>query len=397
MTDILDRQSVDSTVLMPSRASENYLERPSEPERFNTIVIGGGQAGLAVGYYLAKHDVDFVILDANRCTGDSWRQRWDTLRTFTPARYDSLPGMPFPAPSHSFPTKDQVADYLENYAATFQLPVRHDLHVDRLSSLGDRFLVAAGDRRFEAAQVVVATGPYHAPRIPDFAADLDPSIRQLHSSEFTELSQLQEGAVLVVGASNSGAEIAYNVAREHKTWLSGRDTGQMPFHIDGRFAQMIDYVIWFAVNHMVKIQTPLGRKARSVMLEHGGPLERIRRDDLAAAGVERVFARTVGVRDGKPLLADGQVLDVANVIWSTGFQPDYSWIDLPVIGEDGWPLHERGVVPAVPDLYFVGLPFLYAGSSSLIGGVGRDARYVAEAVAARSRAAKPAVPPARRG
>jgi putative flavoprotein involved in K+ transport len=354
------------------------------PERYNTVVIGGGQAGLATGYHLARRNIDFVILDANGRVGDSWRKRWDSLRVFTPARYDGLPGMPFPAPAHSFPTKDEIADYLETYAHEMKLPVQNGVSVERVSRAGDGYVVTAGERCFEAAQVVIAAGAYHHPRVPEFAIELGPDIRQLHSSEHRNPSQLQPGAVLVVGASNSGAEIARDVAKSHQTWLSGRDTGKLPFDIEGFPARVLDRVIWFVFNHVLTVRTPMGRKARPYMRNHGGPLERVKPKDLQAAGVERVFARTTGVRDGLPTLDDGTVLNVANVIWCTGFRHEYDWIDPPLATEDGWPVQNRGVVPDMPGLYFVGLPFQYSFASPLIGAVGRDAAYVADRVADRT-------------
>lgn len=215
MTTTLSRQPVDRT--QDTRDGRG-------PERFDVVVISGGQAGLAVGHHLARHALRFVILDASDRVGDSWRKRWDTLRVFTPARYDGLPGMPFPAPPHSFPTKDEVADFLEAYALRMDLPVRNGVNVELVSRIGAGYIVSAGAERFEAAQVVIATGAYHHPRVPDFATGLDPRIRQLHACEFRNPSQLREGAVLVVGASNSGAEIAHSVAGTHQTWLSGRSS-----------------------------------------------------------------------------------------------------------------------------------------------------------------------------
>lgn len=350
-------------------------------ERFDVVVIGGGQAGLATGYFLLQHKIEFVILDAAARVGDAWRRRWDSLRVFTPARYDGLPGLPFPAPGHMHPSKDQIADYLEMYATRMRLPVRSGVHVDRVSREGDQFVVVAGDRRYEAAQVVVAAGAYHHPKVPDFASQLDPAIRQLHSQVFRNPSQLQPGAVLVVGAANSGAEIAYDAAASHETWLAGRDTGKVPFDINGYAERVAVRAVWFVLNHVLTVATPVGRKARPTVRLHGGPLERVRPADLAEAGVNRVYARVTGVRNGLPLLDDGRVLDVTNVVWCTGFRPDYSWIDLPVVGDDGWPLEERGVVRGTPGLYFVGLPFMYSFTSPLIGGVGRDAEHVVRNVA----------------
>lgn len=347
-------------------------------ERFEVLVIGGGQAGLATGYHLARRGLSFVILDANDRIGDSWRKRWDSLRLFTPARYDSLLGMAFPAPDHSYPTKEETGAYLERYASELDLPVRTGVRVDRLSKDGDRFVVTAGDMRLEAGNVVVATGAYHTPRIPPFAPDLDPAILQMHSNQYRNPSQLREGGVLVVGAGNSGAEIAMELSRHHQTWLSGRDTGQEPTRAGSLPDKLLTPLIWFVASRVVDVRNPIGRKVRDRFLDppRGIPLGRVRRKDILAAGIERV-PRTTEVRDGRPVLDDGRVLDVSNVIWCTGFVPDFSWIDLPIFEENGYPAHNRGVVESQPGLYFMGLLFLSTLSSALVGGVRRDAEHIA--------------------
>jgi len=366
----------------------------SGSEQFETVIIGGGQAGLSVGYHLARRGRRFVILDANQRIGDAWRQRWDSLRLFTPARYDGLPGWPFPAPAWSFPTKDEVADYLEAYAARFDLPVRTGVRVDGLSRQGDRYVVAAGDRRFEADHVVVASGAYQRPRVPAFASELDPSIVQLHSSQYRDPSQLQEGGVLVVGAANSGAEIALEVSRTHRTWLSGRHPGQEPFRPGSRWFRLLVPVVWFMASHVLTVKTPPGRAVRQrfhiggAHHSRGLPLGRVRPKDISAAGIERV-PRMAGARGGLPVLDDGRDLEVANVIWCTGFVPDFAWIGLPVFADDGGPVHDRGIVGSEPGLYFVGLVFLYALASSLVGGVGRDAERIAEHIASRAPDGRP--------
>ena len=349
-----------------------------EPEHLETVIIGGGQAGLAVGYHLARRGQPFLILDANRRVGDAWRKRWDSLRVFTPARYDRLAGIPFPAPPHSFPTKDQVADYLEAYAARFQLPVRNGVRVDRLTKADGRFLVTAGDQSWEADNAVVAMASFQVPRVPAFATDLGPDIVQLHSAGYRNPSQLQEGGVLVVGAGNSGAEIALEVASRHPTWLAGKESGHVPFRIESAAARRVLLPLMFRVigHRVLTVDTPIGRRLRPRLLAHGAPLVRVKPKDLTAAGVRRV-PRVVGTRDGRPLLADQQVLEVANVIWCTGFAPDFSWIDLPVFGDDPRePRHHRGVVATQPGLYFVGLSFLYAMSSGFLPGVDRDAEHI---------------------
>ncbi len=194
----------------------------------DTVVIGGGQAGLAIAYHLAQQHRDFVILDAHERIGDAWRLRWDSLRLFTPAKYDGLPGMPFPGDRLGFPTKDEQADYLEAYAEHFGLPVRTGVHVDRVSRVGDRFAVEAGARRWEAENVVLATGGHQVPRVPEFAGRLGASVLQVHSSDYRNPAQLRPGPVLVVGMGNSGAEIALDVSATHATTIAGTPAGELP-------------------------------------------------------------------------------------------------------------------------------------------------------------------------
>jgi putative flavoprotein involved in K+ transport len=300
---------------------------------------------------------------------------------FTPARYDGLPGWPFPASPWSYPTARETADYLESYAARFDLPVRTGMAVSRLAKDRDRYVVECGERRFGADRVVVATGFYGKPSVPDFASGLDPRIVQLHSSEYRNPSQLRPGGVLLVGAGNSGADIAMEVSATHRTWLSGRDKGQVPFRIESPLRRLVVPILWFIASHVLTVKTPIGRKVRPHVLEGGAPLIRVKSEDLLAAGVERV-AKTAGVRGGLPVLEDGRVLDVANVIWCTGFRQDFSWIDVPVFGEGSEPLHERGVA-SEPGLYFVGLDFLYSFTSENVGGVGTDARHIARHIASK--------------
>jgi putative flavoprotein involved in K+ transport len=361
-------------------------------ERFDVIVIGGGQSGLSVGYHLARCGLRFVILDASARIGDVWRSRWDSLRLFTCARFSGLDGMPFPAPPDTFPTKDEMADYLEAYAARFALPVRSGVKVDRLSRQQDgRYLVEAGERRLEADHVVVAMATYQKPRRPEFARDLDPGVRQLHSADYRAPSQLRDGDVLLVGAGNSGAEIAMELSRSHRTFMAGRDVGHIPFRIEGLFGRLIlvRLVLRVLFHRVLTIRTPLGRKMRPKVLREGGPLVRTKPRDLRAAGVERV-ARVIGVRDGMPLLADGRVLEVSNVVWCTGFHPAFDWIDVPVMDETGLPRHRAGIVEGEPGLYFVGLEFLYSMSSGMIHGVGRDAERIAKAIVSRANVARSA-------
>jgi putative flavoprotein involved in K+ transport len=289
--------------------------------------------------------------------------------------------MPFRAPGDSYPTKEQVADYLVDYAKRFQLPVRNGTRVDRLWQENGRFVIAAGEQRFVADNVVVAMSNYQLPRVPDFASELDPSVVQLHSHHYRNPSQLQKGGVLIVGVGNSGADIAIEVAQSHPSWISGKETGHIPFPIESYIARnYLVRLVRFLGHHVLSLGTPIGRRVRPKLLHQASPLVRVKPKDLTDAGIERV-PRTIGVKDGLPLLADGRTLDVRNVIWCTGYRHNFPWIDLPIFTADGDPIHERGVVKDVPGMYFVGLHFLYAMSSATLIGVGRDAKRIVNAIA----------------
>jgi len=364
------------------------VDQPSDRISIDTVVIGAGQAGLSAGYHLKRRGLPFVILDADKRVGDHWREHWDSLRLYSPAIADGLPGLRFPASRFHYPSGREMGDYLETYAKAFELPVVSGLHVDRVEPLpGPKrgYLVDAGNRRYAARQVIVATGAFNRPCVPGFAARLDPSIVQLHSSEYHNPSQLRPGPVLVVGVSHSGADIAYETAATHRTLLAGHAHGELPFRaVDTWRARLLGPIFVFLATRVLTIRTPIGRKVRPFVRSGGGPLIRIRSADLARVGVERHDQRVVGVRDGKPELADGSVLDVANVVWSTGFSPDYGWIQAPdLVGEDGWPRERRGVSTAAAGLFFLGIPFQYAFSSMLVLGAGRDAAFVVDQIADR--------------
>jgi putative flavoprotein involved in K+ transport len=348
-----------------------------------TVIIGAGQAGLATGYHLRRRGRAFVILDSGSRVGDNWRRQWDTLKLYSPAQYDSLPGLAFPARRWTFPGKDEVGDYLETYAGRFELPLALDTRVITLERDGAQYLVTTSRGRYRCDNVVVATGTFgRTPKIPAIADQLDPAILQMHSSEYRRPAQLRDGPVLVVGASHSGADIAFETSQTHPTILAGRDCGQIPPRLESPAMHLLFPVLLFAWRHVVTRRTPIGRKAMPHIRFHGGPMLRVKRSDLAARGVERVTSRFEEVRDGLPVI-DGTPRDVANVVWATGFQHSFDWIRLPVIGEDGYPRETRGVVDEAPGLYFCGLSFQYSFSSMLITGAGHDAAYVADRLVAR--------------
>lgn len=351
--------------------------RDAGRERIDTLVIGGGQAGLAVGYHLARRAIPFQIIDANPRTGDAWRNRWDSLRLFTANKFNGLPGMPYAGPAWGFATKDEIADFLESYAQHFELPIRHGVEVIRLTRERDRLVAFTEDQEYEADNVVVAMSGYQQPRVPEFASRLDARIVQMHMVDYKNPGQLREGDVLVVGAGNSGAEIAFELVKSRRhVLLSGPTTGQAPFRPERLSGRILVPVLSPLILRVLNTSTPIGRKARPKILSSGAPLVRVKEKDLAKAGVERV-GRTIGVVDGYPELDDGRVVDVSNVVWCNGFEPGFSWIDLPVFDDRGHVVHDRGIAPDVPGLYFVGLRFLTSISSDTLLGVGRDADHVA--------------------
>lgn len=354
--------------------------------RIPTVIVGAGQTGLATAYHLNRAGHRCVVLHEDARVGDSWRRRYDSLHLNTPAKYDGLPGQRFDAPRNSFPTGAEMGDHLERYVEHHGLDVRHGVHVTRVERLDDGFEVTTSAGTWLTDNVVVASGGEHHPRIPELSHRLDPGIRQLHSSHYRNPDQLLPGPVLVVGASQSGADLALEAAQAgHETYLSGRVRAEVPVEVPSFRATLISPVLWFVANHVLTLSTPVGRRMQAEVRAGGAPLVRVKTHHLREAGVQLHEARTTGVSDGRPCLDDGTVMDVANVIWCTGFRQDFSMIRPSVTDEDGWPRDEGGVVPEAPGLYFVGLLFQRGFYSMLIGGAGRDAAHVARHILRRSR------------
>lgn len=351
-------------------------------ESRDVVVIGAGQAGLSVSYQLQKQGVNHIVLDGASRIGDVWRNRWDSLRLFTAAKFDGLEGYRFPANKDAFPTKDEMADYLESYAKKFDLPVRLKTRVKRLYKSKGRFRVDTSDGVFEADQVVVAAASYQKPRVPEFAGDLGDDIVQLHSNEYKNPSQLPAGSVLLVGAGNSGAEIAMDLVKSHEVHLAGRDVGNVPFNIAGFMGRkiLVRMVVRGAFHHVLTMRTPMGRNFRKKNHGHGLPLIRTRPGQMENAGVHRI-GKIKGIQKNIALAEDGSEVAFASIIWCTGYHPGFDWIDLPALDDSGTPRHQFGKSLDIKGLYFSGLHFQYSVSSTMVAGVGRDARRVAAWVA----------------
>ena len=335
-------------------------------EPLDVVVVGAGQAGLAIGHFLARSGLKFELLEAGAEVGHSWRTRWDSLRLFSPAQYDSLPGMPFPAPADSHPSKDDVANYLAAYAVRFNLPVRINSPVLRTRRDQDgTFIVTTPTGEVRARQVVVATGPFQNPRVPAAASQLTPHVQQLHSAEYRTPGQLRGNRVLVVGAANSGLQIAEELA---STCAVSVAVGSKPVALPQRIAGM-DLFFWLTKVGFFKVRATsrLARRLRA----RGDLVIGTRNADLRRAGVG-FRPRLTGFTGDVARFADGTTMDVDAVVWATGFESDHSWLEVPGVIVDGQVRHQDGVTQ-VPGLYFLGLPWQTSRGSALLGFVGADA------------------------
>jgi putative flavoprotein involved in K+ transport len=343
----------------------------------DVAVIGAGQAGLTIGYFLAQQGRQFVILERAGSIGAAWRERWDSLTLFTPRRYNSLPGQPFPGDPDGYPNRDEVISYLESYAKAFDLPVELNSPVLRLTAEDDRFLIVIEGKIVEAEQVVVATGPFQTPYVPEVAGRLAPDVVQMHATGYRNPSDISEGSVLVVGGGNTGFQIAKELSATHRVFLAvGSRQLPLPQRLLGR-----DLFWWLTKTRLIytTVDSRLGRRMRArETLIGSSPRQLRRRYDV------ELKPRVLDASGRKITFANGDELDVDAVIWATGYGPDYSWIDLPVFDRRGRLRHRRGVTD-VPGLYFLGLTWQYTRGSALVGWVKDDAQFIAERIAARRR------------
>ena len=346
---------------------------PTGSEVLDVVVIGAGQAGLVMGYHLAQRGQRFLIVDAGAEIGGAWRSRWDSLRLFTPAQFDNVPGMPFPAPRDTYPGKDDVADFLQAYVARFQLPVRVNMGVTSLTRSDGGYVVKAGGEALEASQVVVATGPFHVPSVPPIANDLDPEVIQIHSVSYRGPQSVPAGKVLVVGAANSGCQIARELSATHTVELSaGQRIPTIPQRPLGRD------IWWWASGirlDRVTVGSRLGRRLAGRDQVIGGGLRQ-----LAKRHGVKIRPRATMATGRSVTFADGSVSEYDAVVWATGFRADHSWIDIPgVKDEQGRIRHQRGVTPSA-GLYLLGLTWQNTRGSALLGWVGADAAFLAEQI-----------------
>jgi putative flavoprotein involved in K+ transport len=353
---------------------------PAGGQRLDVVVVGGSQAGLAMAWHLARQGLRFVVLEAAPELGHTWRSRWDSLKLFTPAQYDALPGMAFPAPPDTYPTKDPVADYLQAYAAAFQLPIRLNAQVTDLRRVGDSFEVRTADATYQARQVVVATGPFQAPFIPPPAAKLDASVTQVPSAAYRNPQALPEGPVLVVGGGNSGFQIAEELAATRTVDLSIATAYPMlPQRRAGR-----DLFWWLTRLGVLRVTagSRLGRRVQA----RGEFVIGTNRKRLERAGV-RFRPRLVDAEGRTVRFADHRLLEeVGVVVWATGYRSDYAWIHIPGVVREGHVVHRRGVTE-VPGLYFLGLSWQHTRGSALLGFVNHDPAYLADRIQAHHQAA----------
>lgn len=345
---------------------------------YDAIVIGGGQAGLAMGYYLQQQGLRFTILDKRGRVGESWRERYDSLVLFTPRRFNDLPGLPFPGQRDGLPDKNEAADYLENYAHHFGLPIQPGAEVSSLEQTEEGFRIYTQARTYQARTVVVATGPFHTPYVPTDHMNVDYDVTQWHTATYRNEQQLSNEPVLVVGGGNSGVQIAVELARDRPVMLSMGRTGPfLPRSILGKtiFAYMRALGIL-----TVPASSWLGRLYRSLpdpIFGYGNELRQMQK-----AGKLRIVPRLTSFSGRVATFADGSTETFSQIVWATGYRPDYHWLDIPdVLDELGRPHHRRGVSP-IPGLFFLGLPWQRNRQSALIGGVGHDARLLADEIAA---------------
>ena len=404
-------------------------------ERIETIIVGGGQAGLSISYYLSKLGRDHLILEREDRVAEIWRNRWDSFTLITPNWMTRLPGAEYQGDDpNGFMVRDDLVTYFEEYLERFELPIRYGVNVTSIEPLEAGYLVRTDQEEFEAANVVMAVGLHQEARIPAFSEKFPTGIDQIHSSQYRNPEDLSSGDVLVVGSAQSGCQIAEELYQSgRKVFLSVGKAGRLPRRYRGKDITKWMSEIGFGDRTVDKLPSPKDKFAGSA---HGtgkdgghtinlhqfvkdgvvllGRIESVAGDRIIMAsdlkdnlekadkfetfivneidkfieenGLDAPVEHLIELRDGyhseEILELDLMSADIRNVVWATGFKFDFGQVKLPVFDEDGYPIQKRGV-SEIPGLYFIGLPFLHTSKSGLLAGVGDDAAHVVEQIAAR--------------
>jgi putative flavoprotein involved in K+ transport len=340
--------------------------------KYNVIIIGGSQAGLSMGFFLRNSNLSYIILDRSSEVGESWKDRYDSLKLFTPSYLSTLPGLSIERSSNLYPTKDQIADYLKRYAQKYSLPLQLNTEVQRVYIKNNEFVVETSKGEMAAHNVVVASGPFQKPQIPGFSSQLSDRISQIHSSEYKNPCQLKEGTALVIGGGNSGAQIAVELAKVMEVYLSvGHKMMYLPQDLGNKS------IFWY-LDKLGVYKASQNSMVGRMMQRKPDPIFGFELKGLIKNKTIKLKPRAISSEGDAIMFQDGSRLNVDNIIWATGYQPDYNWIEIPnLISDQGYPIHQRGVT-SQRGLFFLGLPWLHNRSSALIQGVGKDSEYLYE-------------------
>ncbi|MFY3790284.1 flavin-containing monooxygenase [Ureibacillus sp. MALMAid1270] len=338
----------------------------------DTIVIGAGQAGLAVGYYLKQQNQNFLILDKGNEIGESWLNRYDSLVLFTPRIYDALPGLKLEGEAHGFPTKNEIVRYLKQYAKEFNLPIQLQTEVIKVQHQDDIFYIETNQGILQSKNLIIATGAFQTPRIPAFSKKLSSDINQLHSSHYKNSTQLKEGNVLVVGGGNSGAQIAVELSKETETYIAiSQKLSFLPLVFFNKSMYW-----WLDKIGILKASTNsfLGK----VIQKKGDPIFGFELKDAIKRKEVLLKPRVIDGIHNVVTFKDSTTLSIDNIIWATGFDLKYPWLEIrEVFNEKGKIIQNRGI-SNLKGLYFIGLPWQYRRGSAILQGVGFDAKYIVE-------------------
>ncbi|CAM1350422.1 flavin-containing monooxygenase [Tenacibaculum ascidiaceicola] len=340
------------------------------------VIMGGAQAGLSMAYHLKKMEKSFIVVDGEEEIGASWLNRWDSLKLFTPTEYNHLPGLKFNAPKGHYPSKYEVSDYFKSYVKKFDIPVQLNTLVTSVKKSAKGFHVIYNEGEILAKNIIVATGPFHIPYTPPCHTKLSDEVLQMHSNYYKNSKQLQEGDVLVVGGGDSGYQILDEISKDKKSktvYFSG-DTKvkTLPQQFLGKTLWW-----WFTLIGFLKFNkySWIGKKISTSLQPVIGTdvKEILSRENVVTVG------RTKDALDNEVVFENKKVTSIKNIIWATGYRPNFKWIEGLELDSDNYPKNYRGV-SNIEGLYFIGLPWMYTRGSATLGGVSKDASYLADII-----------------